>query len=133
MGTKTNTNSKKKPSYAAQRLVDQGTEANAAGHTNKAQVIFLVKGDQEHPDSFFSSDLPDKGHTTKDDINSHPWHISGKVGLGTAVCVQHKNEAQWVCGRRGPVGLWGSQARGRGGVHSTHMVACHGFKLFYVV
>ena len=51
MGTKTKTNTKKKPSYTAQRLVDQGMEANAAGHKNKAQVIFLVKGDQEHPDN----------------------------------------------------------------------------------
>ena len=51
MGTKTNTNTKKKPSYAAQRLVDLGTEANAAGNKNVARVIFLVTGDQEHPDN----------------------------------------------------------------------------------
>ena len=48
-GNKKQHNTKKKPSYAAQRLVDLGTEANAAGHKNVAQVIFLIKGDQEYP------------------------------------------------------------------------------------
>ena len=50
MGPNNNTK-KKKPSHAAQRLADLGTEAVAGGHEDVAQVIFLVKGDQEHPDN----------------------------------------------------------------------------------
>ena len=55
---------------------------------------------------FFPSDLVDKGHATKDDINSYPWHISGKVGWELLsvfdVKMRHSgsvgDEAQWVCG-----------------------------------
>ena len=41
----------KKPSDAAQRIAELGTEAAAAGPEEVAQVIFKVKGDAEHPDN----------------------------------------------------------------------------------